>query len=109
MRKEFNITGLCVPEKHYMVNLNSRLEQIKEMVDKGNYFVINRARQYGKTTTLTALTSYLKDEYITVFLDFQMIGNAMYRSEDSFSRAFAIYFLDEFRMECQDCSEALEQ
>ena len=57
MRKEFNITGLCVPKKHYMVNLNSRLEQLKKMVDKGSYFAVNRARQYGKTTMLAALRS----------------------------------------------------
>lgn len=37
MRKEFNITGLCVPGKHYMVDLGSRLEQMKKMVDQGQY------------------------------------------------------------------------
>ena len=42
MRKEFNITGLCVPGKHYMVDLGSRLEQMKKMVDQGQYFTINR-------------------------------------------------------------------
>ena len=95
MRKEFNITGLCIPRKHYMVNLNNRLKQMKRMVDKGNYFVISRARQYGKTTTLAALAEYLKDEYITVFMDFQTIGNEMYENEDLFSRAFTTCFLDE--------------
>lgn len=97
MGKEFNITGLCVPKKHYMVNLDSRLEQMRKMVDKGNYFVVNRARQYGKTTTLAALADYLSDEYSVVFIDFQMIGSAMYEKEDSFSRAFTACFLDEFR------------
>ena len=47
--KVFNTTGLCVPEKHYMVDLTERLVQIKAMVDAGKYFTINRARQYGKT------------------------------------------------------------
>lgn len=55
MAKTFNINGACKPESHYMVNLTSRVEQIKKMVDAGEYFVINRARQYGKTTTLQAL------------------------------------------------------
>lgn len=104
MRKEFNITGLCVPGKHYMVDLGSRLEQMKKMVDQGQYFTINRARQYGKTTTLAALAEYLKKEYIVVFLDFQMIGSAMYDREDSFARAFAACFLDEFRSECETMS-----
>lgn len=43
--KIFNTTGPCIPEKHYMVNLSSRLVQIKAMIDAGQYFVINRARQ----------------------------------------------------------------
>lgn len=109
MRKEFNITGLCVPGKHYMVDLGSRLEQMKKMVDQGQYFTINRARQYGKTTTLAALAEYLKREYIVVFLDFQMIGSAMYSREDSFARAFAACFLDEFRSECGQETNALHR
>lgn len=108
-RREFNITGLCVPWKHYMVNLDSRLVQMKRMVDKGNYFVINRARQYGKTTTLAALAEYLKEEYTVVFMDFQTIGNAMYENEDSFSRAFATCFLDELHAMCLLAGEAVKE
>ena len=63
MAKTFNITADCKPDKHYMVNLNTRLAAIKKMVDAGAYFTINRARQYGKTTTLRALNQYLKDDY----------------------------------------------
>ena len=55
MGKKFNVTGLCVPTKHYMVDITERVGQIREMVDAGAYFTINRARQYGKTTTLAAL------------------------------------------------------
>ena len=45
-----------------MVNLRSRLVQIKSMIDAKQYFAINRARQFGKTTTLVALAEYLKFE-----------------------------------------------
>lgn len=48
MAKIFNITGLCIPEKHYMVNIESRLTEIKKFVDEGMYFTINKTRQYGK-------------------------------------------------------------
>ena len=41
------------------------------MIDAKKYFTINRARQYGKTTTLQALFGYLQSEYYTVLLDFQ--------------------------------------
>lgn len=108
MRKEFNITGLCVPKKHYMVNLNSRLEHLKKMIDKGSYFAVNRARQYGKTTMLAALADFLKNEYRVIFLDFQIIGSAMYENEDSFSRAFADCFLSEFDIEYKNRSESIE-
>lgn len=74
--REFNTTGLCNPDKHYMVDITDRLVQIKKMIDKGNYFTINRSRQYGKTTTLTALKQALKDDYTVVGLDFQGISNA---------------------------------
>ena len=43
-------------------------------VDRKKYFMINRGRQYGKTTTLRALAEYLKDDYVVVALDFQAIG-----------------------------------
>lgn len=58
----FNTTGVCIPEKHYMVNISGRLQQIRELVDAGKYFTINRARQYGKTITLRALAEILRDE-----------------------------------------------
>lgn len=57
----FNTEGRCKPELHYMAPLAERLKKIKEQyVDREKYFVINRGRQYGKTTTLMELTRYLK-------------------------------------------------
>lgn len=87
--KEFNITGTCYPESHYMVNLDSRLAQIKQMVDAGKYFSINKGRQYGKTTTLRALSKYLNAEYIVIRLDFQGIGSFEFENERTFARAMA--------------------
>ena len=49
--KEFNDTGTCIPEMHYMVEITKKLNKIIDLVQKGKYFVINRPRQYGKTTT----------------------------------------------------------
>lgn len=88
MRK-FNTTGLCVPEDDYMVDITDRLETMKIMVDEGQYFTINRGRQYGKTTTLYLLQKYLKNEYSVLSLDFQAIGNASFQSEESFVQAFS--------------------
>ena len=56
MPKYFNTEGRCRPDIHYMVKLDDRLARMRELyVDRGKYFVINRARQYGKTTTMMAL------------------------------------------------------
>lgn len=72
---EFLIQRVCIPEKHYMVNISGRLQQIRDLVDAGKYFTINRARQYGKTTTLRALAEILRDEYYVVLLGFQTFDN----------------------------------
>lgn len=72
MPKEFNVTGLCIPEKNYMVDINSRIDIIvQNYIRKGKYFTINRARQYGKTTTLYLLEQRLKDQYLVVKLSFE--------------------------------------
>ena len=94
MNKAFNITADCKPGLHYMVDLQSRLEQIRGYVDRGEYLSINRARQYGKTTTLRALNEYLKDTYYVVGMDSQMqMSDAKFRSENAFSVAFAKAFV----------------
>lgn len=93
MKRKFNVTGLCVPGKHYMVDLGERLAVIRGMVEEGAYFTINRARQYGKTTILHALAKTLSDEYLAVRLDFQSLGSASYEDEYTFSAAFASCFL----------------
>lgn len=88
MSKTFNITGTCFPEKHYMVNISDKLAQIIPMVDAGQYFCINRARQYGKSTTLHALVPQLSDKYIVFPLSFQRMSTAKFKDEDTFCRAF---------------------
>lgn len=92
-KKYFNINGVCYPEKHYMVNIKKRLEKIKVFVDKGEYFTINRARQYGKTTTLRELYKYLKQEYTVILLDFQRISSADFQNEFTFVSAFSDLFI----------------
>lgn len=92
--KVFNTTGLCVPELHYMVDLSGRLREIQRMVDGGSYFTINRARQYGKTTTLKALAKHLAEKYTVVSLDFQRVDGRSFASGGRFSQAFARLLLD---------------
>lgn len=95
MAKVFQVTGPCIPQKHYMVDLAERIGQIKKMIDAGAYFMINRARQYGKTTTLAMLNRELGEAYLVIWLDFQALGSASYKDENTFSRAFLELFLRE--------------
>lgn len=87
MRK-FNVTGTCVPDLHYMVDITAKLEAIKKMIDDREYFTINRGRQYGKTTTLLALEHFLRDEYIVISLSFEGLGEKPFSSEERFCREF---------------------
>jgi len=93
MAKTFNVNGACSPNRHYMVNLKPRLRAIKTMIDAGEYFIINRARQYGKTTILRALADFLKGDYIIASMDFQRMGASKFKTEHIFSVTFAKDFI----------------
>ena len=106
MTRYFNTEGRCKPDKHYMVPLGGRLKAIKEQyVDREKYFVINRGRQYGKTTTLMALAEYLRRDYIVVLLDFQGIGSEEFANAQTFTRAFTEEFLFAFDNAKMDTAE----
>ena len=78
MRKEFNVTGSCNPEWHYMVDTAKRFESVERLIDTGKYFTINRARQYGKTTMLQVISDRLSNQYRLI------IFNAKELDEDIF-------------------------
>lgn len=64
-RKRFNTTGICIPSLHYMADTTDMIDQIiTDYIEPGEYFTINRARQFGKTTTLELLYHKLKEKYI---------------------------------------------
>ena len=90
MGKEFNITGLCRPTKHYMANVSKKLEQSFKMVESGEYFIINRPRQYGKTTTLYILADKLRNtgNYVVLNMSFEGIGDIIFNDEKVFSEGF---------------------
>ena len=90
--KEFNTTGICYPYKHYMVNIDSRIDEIEKAVAKGEYITINRGRQYGKTTTLYHLAEKLQENYVVFSLSFESMGEAEFKDIESLSFAFADAF-----------------
>ena len=92
--KEFNTTAVCIPSKHYMVDITDKVQAIRKLVDAGKYFTINRARQYGKTTTLTALDHALAADYDVISLDYQDMTDAAYATESGFVKALALMLCD---------------
>jgi len=82
--KRFNVTGLCVPDRHYMCDISGKISQIVAMVERGDYFTINRARQYGKTTTLALLEKRLSKEYIVMKISFEGVSDGMFEAEANF-------------------------
>lgn len=72
MRKRFNVTGVCIPEKHYMVDLTEKVNAVVDQyVSQGAYFTVNRARQFGKTTLLNALEGRLRGEYAVLSISLE--------------------------------------
>ncbi|HRG48845.1 MAG TPA: AAA family ATPase [Leptospiraceae bacterium] len=87
--KEFNITGTCIPHKHYMVDTSQKIEKVvTRLIEKGKYFIINRPRQFGKTTTLHLLEKNLQDKYLLISTSFEGVGDESFENEETVSHAF---------------------
>ncbi|HLP47534.1 MAG TPA: AAA family ATPase, partial [Candidatus Kapabacteria bacterium] len=98
MKKRFNDTGSCFPEEHYMVDISSKTSKILRMIEQGDYFVINRPRQYGKTTTIYMLNQLLKTtgDYFPIKISFEGIGQEGFVSTAIFIEEFFILLNQEF-------------
>ena len=88
MMRRFNVTGICVPEKNYMVDISGKIEKIRKLVDDQCYFTINRARQYGKSTTLACLERELRDDYFVASISFEGLDEEDFKSSKGFCMAF---------------------
>lgn len=71
-RKKFNTAGLCIPQYHYMADVQDKIDRIiNEYIDQEEYFTIDRARQYGKTTILYLLKEQLKERCVVLSISFE--------------------------------------
>lgn len=64
MAKQFNVNGRCYSKKHYMVNLEKRLSEIKGLVDA------------------------------VIFMSFQELSESDFQNEYRFVSAFAQRFIE---------------
>ncbi len=90
MKKKFHDTGLCVPNKHYMVDTTPQLKETIALIEEGEYFIINRPRQFGKTTTINCLNNYIKEQsdYLPIDISFEGKGSVMFKNEEIFTSSF---------------------
>ena len=77
-----------------MVDASDKVREIKKLVDAGKFFTINRARQYGKTTTLAVLKRVLVKDNVVLSLDFQSIDKDVFENGSNFSQAMARIIID---------------
>jgi hypothetical protein len=75
MKKFFNTTGPCFPNKHYMLPAQERCEDILGLIDQEHYFVIHAARQSGKTTLLLEVAQQLDSQadYYTLYCSLETV------------------------------------
>jgi hypothetical protein len=89
MKKEFNDTGSCNPNLHYMVDISEKTGRIAELIEKGKYFTINRPRQYGKSTCLESVEKRLSaNDFFVIFITFESMSNVDFLNEKNFIREF---------------------
>jgi hypothetical protein len=90
--KEFNVEGLCNPFAHYMVDISAKIDAIVDnYIVKGKYITINRARQFGKTTTLSLLEKRLHDSYVVLRISFAS-KNSFFKSFTALSGGLRMLF-----------------
>ena len=78
-----------------MVDISNKLNEIQKLVDYGDYFTINRGRQYGKTTTLFHLWQQLKDTYVVIRMTFERATDEyLFKDEPSFCQGFLEKIVD---------------
>ncbi len=111
MKKKFNVTGTCIPDKHYIVDTSEKIKKIMNFIENEEYFVINRPRQYGKTTTLYMLERALNknEEYLVISISFEGIGDSIFEEEQRFLKAFLEIIADSLYLNYEDLSEFLEE
>lgn len=93
-----------------MVNMERQLAQLEQMVEQGEYFCVNRGRQYGKTTMLSLLKGRLEDCYIVFSVSFEGIGETPFASAETLAYTLLELFRDNIDYgETKQASEAVRQ
>ena len=97
MAKEFNTEVTCDPKLHYMVDTTNKMKVFERLIDRKKYFTINRARQFGKSTSLKWIYTHLNGEYLVVSLSFEDTEDSDWESPSTFYHFFCRYMVKAFQ------------
>ena len=83
MKRYFNVSGPCHPDKHYMLPAQERCKDLLDLIDAKQYFVIHAARQSGKTTLLLDLVKQLNDadEFYALYCSLETVEQCVEAEE----------------------------
>lgn len=84
MKRFFNTTGLCNPERHYMVDpFRGMYDSIYALIEAEQFFLLHAPRQTGKTTFLHQLAHRLNREgkYIGIVFSVETAGVPSFTEE----------------------------
>jgi len=81
-----------------MVDTSELIQETIKLIERGKYFVMNRPRQYGKTTSLYLIKQELmkKEDYLPIKLSFEGIGDSPFESRENFCSFFLQYLGQDF-------------
>ena len=96
MAKEFNTEVTCDPKLHYMVDTTNKMKVFERLIDRKKYFTINRARQFGKSTSLKWIYTHLNGEYLVVSLSFEDTEETDWENASTFYHFFCRYMENAF-------------
>ena len=96
MARQFNTVVTCDPKRHYMVDTTNKMKVFERLINNGNYFTINRARQFGKSTSLKWIYNHLNGEYLVVSLSFEDTEDSDWESASTFYHFFCRYMAKAF-------------
>ncbi len=74
MPRRFNVSGICRPQRNYMLPPLPRLPTVRGLIEGQAYFVLHAPHQTGKTTTLHAVAQDLtrSGQYVAVLVSMEV-------------------------------------
>jgi len=94
-----------------MVDTSNKIDKIMKLINAEEYFIINRPRQYGKTTTLFLLNNILKEteDFLPIKISFEGIGDLIFEDEKIFSKEFLQILADTMLVNNNELADFLEE